>query len=63
VIRPSCPKCGGKLVLEAYPLEDMLVQKCFVCGKIAKYRELSREESRRLFRKVDQPVAARRLAS
>lgn len=41
---------------EAYPLEEMLVRKCFVCGKIASYRELSREESRQLFRKVDRPV-------
>ncbi len=56
--RPCCAKCGGKLVCEAYPLEDMLVSKCFVCGKIAAYRELSREESRRLYRRVDQPAAA-----
>lgn len=49
--------------MEAYPLEDMLAQKCFVCGKIASYRELSREESRRLFRRVDQRVPVQRLAS
>lgn len=61
--RPNCAKCGGKLVYEAYPLEDMLVSKCFVCGKIASYRELSREESRTLFRRVDQPARVHRLAS
>jgi hypothetical protein len=43
-------------------MEDMLVSKCFVCGKIEGYRELTREEARRLFRRVDQP-AAPRLAS
>jgi hypothetical protein len=53
VNRPSCEKCGGKLVYETYPAEDMLVNKCFVCGKIASYRELTREQSRRLFRRVD----------
>jgi hypothetical protein len=62
VNRPCCKKCGGKLVYESYPLEDMLVSKCFVCGKIDKYRELTREESRRLFRRVD-GVAAPPLAS
>jgi hypothetical protein len=61
VTRPVCKKCGGKLVYESYPIEEMLVMKCFVCGKIDSYRELSREESRRLFRRVDQP--AQRLAS
>jgi hypothetical protein len=50
-------------VYEAYPAEEMLVSKCFVCGKIASYRELSREQARKLFRKVDRPVAAKRLAS
>ena len=62
VNRPCCKKCGGKLVYESYPLEDMLVSKCFVCGKIDKYRELTREEARRLFRRVD-PANAPRLAS
>lgn len=61
--RPNCAKCGGKLVLESYPVEDMLVSKCFVCGKIASYRELTREQSRRLFRKIDQPTSIRKLAS
>jgi hypothetical protein len=56
VTRPSCKKCGGKLVYESYPLEDMLVSKCFVCGKIDAYRELTREQARRLFRRVDQPA-------
>lgn len=55
--RPCCKKCGGKLVYESYPLEDMLVSKCFVCGKIDKYRELTREEARRLFRRVDRVTA------
>ena len=59
--RPVCSKCGGKLVYESYPMEEMLVMKCFVCGKIDSYRELTREESRQLFRRVDQPAA--RLAS
>lgn len=61
--RPKCGKCGGKLVLESYPMEEMLVSKCFVCGKIDNYRELTREESRRLFRRVDQPKLVERLAS
>ena len=59
--RPTCKKCGGKLVYESYPLEDMLVSKCFVCGKIDSYRELTRAEARNLFRRVD--TAAARLAS
>lgn len=59
--RPTCKKCGGKLVYESYPMEEMLAMKCFVCGKIDSYLELTREESRRLFRKIDQPAA--RLAS
>jgi hypothetical protein len=58
VNRPKCPKCGGKLVFEAYPLEEMLVHKCFMCGKIDFYRELSREEARRMYRRVDQPAVA-----
>jgi hypothetical protein len=57
VTRPNCKKCGGRLVYESYPLEDMLVSKCFVCGKIDSYRELTRDEARRLFRRVDAPVA------
>jgi hypothetical protein len=57
VTRPCCKKCGGKLVYESYPLEDILVSKCFVCGKIDKYRELTREEARRLFRRVDRSPA------
>ena len=61
--RPVCKKCGGKLVYESYPMEDMLVSKCWVCGKIDSYRELSREESRQLFRKVDNSLIAKRLAS
>lgn len=61
VARHSCGKCGGKIVYESYPVEEMLVFKCFTCGKIDRYRELTREESRRLFRPVDQPVV--RLAS
>jgi hypothetical protein len=36
----------------------MLVHKCFVCGKIDSYRELTRDEAKRLFRRVDH-VAAR----
>ena len=63
VSQSNCRKCGGKLVLESYPMEEMLVSKCFVCGKIDRYRELSREESRRLFRRVDQPRLLERLAS
>ena len=59
----TCKKCGGKLVFESYPLEDMLAKKCFVCGKIDSYRELTREESRRLFRRIDQPMLVQRLAS
>lgn len=51
--RPTCLKCGGKLVIESYPAEELLAQKCFSCGRIAGYRELTREESRRLFRPVD----------
>ena len=61
--RPSCKKCGGRLVYERYPLEEMLVNKCFCCGRIDSYRELTRDEARRLFRRVDQPVHAHRLAS
>ncbi|GAC1329339.1 MAG: hypothetical protein NVS2B16_08750 [Chloroflexota bacterium] len=61
--RPKCGKCGGKLVLESYPMEEMLVRKCFVCGKIDNYRELSREESRQLYRRVDQPILTHKLAS
>lgn len=61
--RPVCSKCGGKLVYESYPLEEMLVMKCFVCGKIDSYRELSREESRQLFRRVDRPAVRQPLAS
>jgi hypothetical protein len=52
-------KCGGRLVYESYPMEDMLVSKCFVCGKIDAYRELTREEARTLFRRVDRPVTSR----
>lgn len=63
MIRPRCKKCGGKLVYESYPVEEMLVNKCFVCGKIDSYHELSREESRRLFRRVDQPMTAPGLAT
>jgi len=59
VNRPGCKKCGGKLVYETYPLEDMLVNKCFVCGKIASYRELTREQARNLYRRVDQAVSPR----
>jgi hypothetical protein len=63
VTRPICKKCGGRLVYESYPQEDMLVSKCFMCGKIDSYRELSREEARRLFRRVDRQMPAARLAS
>ena len=63
MIHKTCKKCGGKLVYESYPLEDMLVSKCFVCGKIDAYRELTRDEARRLFRRVDAPVSAQPLAS
>ncbi len=55
--RPSCSKCGGRLVYESYPMEDMLVSKCFVCGKIDAYWELTREQARKLFRRIDRPVA------
>lgn len=55
--RPVCKKCGGKLIYESYPMEEMLAVKCFACGKIDSYRELTREESRKLFRRVDSPVA------
>jgi hypothetical protein len=41
----------------------MLVMKCFMCGKIDSYRELSREESRQLFRRVDPMAAPQKLAS
>jgi hypothetical protein len=57
VNRPPCKKCGGRLVYESYPMEDLLVSKCFVCGKIDAYRELSRDQARKLFRRVDQTVA------
>jgi len=63
VVRPSCKKCGGRLVYERYPLEEMLVRKCWVCGKIDSYRELNREEARTLFRRIDEPVMATKLAS
>jgi len=63
VQRPSCKKCGGRLVYERYPLEEMLVNKCWVCGKIDSYRELNREEAKRLFRRIDQPAVVGRLAS
>ena len=60
---PKCSKCGGKVVYESYPMEEMLVGKCFVCGKIDSYRELTREQSRRLFRRIDQPAVLQKLAS
>jgi hypothetical protein len=63
VTRPSCKKCGGRLTYERYPLEEMLVGKCWVCGKIDSYRELNREEAKRLFRRIDQPAVVRRMAS
>jgi dTDP-4-dehydrorhamnose reductase len=63
VTRPKCSKCGGKVVYESYPMEEMLVGKCFVCGKIDSYRELTREQSRRLFRRIDQPAVLQKLAS
>lgn len=44
-------------------MEEMLVMKCFVCGKIDNYRELTREQARRLYRRVDRPVATTPLAS
>ena len=55
--RRSCGKCGGRLVYESYPMEDMLVSKCFVCGKIDTYWELTREQARKLFRRVDATIA------
>ena len=61
--RPTCKKCGGRLVYETYPMEDMLVSKCWVCGKIDGYRELTRDQAKRLFRRVDQPAVSTRLAS
>ncbi len=61
--RPTCSKCGGRIVYEAYPAEDMLVTKCFVCGKIDNYRELTRDEVHRIFRRVDASVVAEKLAS
>lgn len=54
--RPTCKKCGGKIVIESYPMEEMLAMKCFMCGKIDSYRELTRDESRRLFRRVDTSI-------
>lgn len=63
VTRPVCKKCGGKLVYESYHMEEMLVMKCFVCGKIDSYRELTREQSRRLFRRVDPVAVSTPLAS
>jgi hypothetical protein len=56
VARPTCKKCGGKLIIESYPMEEMLAMKCFTCGKIDAYRELTREQSRNLFRRVDARV-------
>jgi hypothetical protein len=44
-------------------MEEMLVSKCFVCGKIDSYRELNREEARRLFRRVDATAQKQKLAS
>ncbi len=63
MVRPVCSKCGGRIVYEAYPSEDMLVSKCFVCGKIDNYRELTREQARAMFRRVDGRVDSERLAS
>lgn len=37
-------------------MEEMLAMKCFMCGKIDSYRELTRDESRRLFRRVDTSI-------
>lgn len=37
--------------------------KCFMCGRIDSYRELSREESRQLFRRVDHAAVPQKLAS
>lgn len=61
--QPICKKCGGRLEYESYPMEEMLVRKCWVCGKIDGYRQLSRDEARRLFRRVDRPVHPAKLAS
>lgn len=58
-----CKKCGGRLVVESYPLEEMLVNKCFTCGKIDGYRELTRQEAKTIFRRVDRHLPAARLAS
>jgi hypothetical protein len=44
-------------------MEDMLVMKCFVCGKIDSYRELTREQVRRVFHGRDRMVVAGRGAS
>ncbi|MGH2443446.1 MAG: hypothetical protein ACRDFX_09820 [Chloroflexota bacterium] len=51
--------------MEPYTAEDMLVSKCFVCGKIASYQEMTREESRKLFRTIDRayPPPVTHLAS
>lgn len=51
------------MMYEAYPAEDMLVSKCFVCGKIDSYRELTREQARTMFRRVDAASLSERLAS
>ncbi len=61
--RPKCSKCGGRMMYEAYPMEDMLVSKCFVCGKIDSYRELTRAQVRTMFRRVDTASLTERLAS
>lgn len=61
--RPNCKKCGGRLVFESYPMEDLLVTKCFMCGKIDSYRELTREQARSLFRRVDRTPVPTRIAS
>lgn len=63
VTRIPCKKCGGRLVYESYPMEDMLAYKCFVCGKIDSYRELTRQQARTLFRRVDAPRTQHSLAS
>lgn len=63
MVRPTCSKCGGRIMQEAYPMEDMLVSKCFVCGKIDNYRELTREQVRTMFRRVDTGTLTERLAS
>jgi hypothetical protein len=44
-------------------MEEMLAVKCFACGKIDSYRELTREESRKLFRRVDSPTVRPTIAS